>query len=636
MIHRLHYTSAPHGIQGRTLGGFCTVRASTGMPASLERLLESLSAYKHLYPPHHRLAGQNPVEHRHVLVNWQSQTMHLLSRIRSVGVDHTGRSNFFAAHALLPHELTACTGPLALLNDRHFLATEWNSTFDPLPTMDLLPMTARPQPVRFCSYWQDYAGDPGWAGIAAASVRANKNCYIAFQTGQDLMPLVGELLGLFPDREQWRVTFSTYFVDVPPNVQCRLRFILAGSPQHALACSRGACVIDLTAHQKCPAGPMCQAARNGVRLEALATVSTAALPACDNRFGTPGFDSSEFPSPPHPAFDSNLDLQIPQSHVSPSDLTVPIDSSRRPTLPGTSIPTIQLCSVDRRHTRASKKTNAQSAFVAACVGGFATLLVTGLVLTPLTLHFRNLWSDAEQRLAALHAVYDTTREQSRQQSTELTRVSSLLRDTERNQEQSKQENSRLTTELDAAHTELASTAYQLREHSTDVTRLESQLEDQRSELERRRVEIEHFHEQLQQLQDKLQAQHQESSSPHHLSQVARRILDSPVDQRTLINKLSALPQWLILAGGPLDTYVMRDGPNRMKHLVISHDIVVAVIELEREKDDVNAYWVWTENVADGSEQVKRKGCLVNTELLAIFDEASKAILFTTAAESSHE
>lgn len=65
MTQELIYTSAPRGLRPGTQG-FCTVVSTQGMPVNLAMQLESLSGYRHLYPPGSPQESQNPVTWSHL------------------------------------------------------------------------------------------------------------------------------------------------------------------------------------------------------------------------------------------------------------------------------------------------------------------------------------------------------------------------------------------------------------------------------------------------------------------------------------------------------------------------------------------------------------------------------------------
>ena len=65
MSQELLYTSAPRGLKPGSRG-FCTVVCTRDMPPALAAGLESLSAYRHVFPPGDPNAERNPVAWSHV------------------------------------------------------------------------------------------------------------------------------------------------------------------------------------------------------------------------------------------------------------------------------------------------------------------------------------------------------------------------------------------------------------------------------------------------------------------------------------------------------------------------------------------------------------------------------------------
>ncbi|MCA9020016.1 MAG: hypothetical protein KDA74_07745, partial [Planctomycetaceae bacterium] len=60
MTQEIIYTSAPEGLKPGS-HGFCTVVSTSGMARNLAMKLESMSAYRHAFPPHTTAARFNPV-----------------------------------------------------------------------------------------------------------------------------------------------------------------------------------------------------------------------------------------------------------------------------------------------------------------------------------------------------------------------------------------------------------------------------------------------------------------------------------------------------------------------------------------------------------------------------------------------
>ena len=100
MSQELIYTSSPKGLK---LGarGFCTVASTPGMAKNLADRLESLSGYRHLFPPGSAEAHLNPVNFSYLRFALGGQTYYLLSRVADAGLDYTQRTNKLRA----PHRV---------------------------------------------------------------------------------------------------------------------------------------------------------------------------------------------------------------------------------------------------------------------------------------------------------------------------------------------------------------------------------------------------------------------------------------------------------------------------------------------------------------------------------------------------
>jgi len=62
MTQEILYTSAPAGLKPGSRG-FCTVVATEGMAKNLAQTLESLSVYRHFFPPHDPNVHLNPANY---------------------------------------------------------------------------------------------------------------------------------------------------------------------------------------------------------------------------------------------------------------------------------------------------------------------------------------------------------------------------------------------------------------------------------------------------------------------------------------------------------------------------------------------------------------------------------------------
>ena len=223
MSQELIYTSAPKGLK---LGarGLCTVAATPGMAKNLADRLESLSGYRHLFPPGSPEAHLNPVNYSYLRFVLGGQTYYLLSRIADAGLDYTQRTNKLAHHIVLhPSELPPA-GPAWLASQPGVFETTWNR--DP----EHIPKGRRPIPqgqlnAGICSAWKAAMGDAGWAGVLAEhALKSNQEeAYLIYRPGTDVLDLFIEAQGLLSPEQRWATTFSTYFTKLPPRIDCRSR-----------------------------------------------------------------------------------------------------------------------------------------------------------------------------------------------------------------------------------------------------------------------------------------------------------------------------------------------------------------------------------------------------------------------------
>jgi hypothetical protein len=230
VTQELIYTSAPRGLRSG-VKGFCTVASTAGMAVTLADRLESLSGYRHLYPPHDERASKNPVNYSHLKITVGGQSFDVLSRVCDAGIDYSQRSNKLAHHvAIVATERPAC-GPARLLAEPGFMETSWQGEPRILPSGRKPPvLTETP---RICTAWQKATGDAGWAGVLAATAgqRDPKPVHLIIPAGLDALPLVAESLALVSPELRWEVTFSTFFTRLPPGVDCQWRFVVDGQPE---------------------------------------------------------------------------------------------------------------------------------------------------------------------------------------------------------------------------------------------------------------------------------------------------------------------------------------------------------------------------------------------------------------------
>ncbi|MEZ6065987.1 MAG: hypothetical protein R3B90_09820 [Planctomycetaceae bacterium] len=264
MSHELVYTSAPRGLKAGS-AGFCTVVSTEGLSPLLQDRLESLSGYRHLFPPGDPRAAENPVVHSHIKISDKARSVNVLSRVADYGLDYSKRTNKLAHHVVLDPAERPAGGPAWLLAQPGLMLTSWDQQV-------ILKRTGRPvptggPPIGVARMWKELTGDAGWGGHLAEAAAGDQNrpVYLIFEPGQNLLPLFAESIALLPTAKRWDVTFTTYATGLPQDVKCAWRGILKGSPEEAAARRHpNAIVIDLTQPLGAPPpGKWVEAARTG-------------------------------------------------------------------------------------------------------------------------------------------------------------------------------------------------------------------------------------------------------------------------------------------------------------------------------------------------------------------------------------
>ncbi len=309
MTIELLYTSAAQGLKQGSRG-FCTVICTAGLPINLAQRLESLSGYRHLYQPGDQRTDDNPVCHSHVRLAVGGKTLSILSRVGAYGVDYSQRTNKIAHHVVFDGAVPAC-GPAAVLSQAGIMRTNWDGECKTLQNgPHVPPLSLQPAP---CQEWQRITGDAGWAGVLANAwlQPTGKPVWIVFSESQSasLLRLMQEATAILPESRRWQATFSTYCTNLPPDVECRVRCVIAGSDEARLSIARGT-VLDLTKPLGvAPDNEAGEAARNGYSIGS----SSKRLPPDSERFNTSDQDSEELDSafPAYTSPDSQYQLQVP-------------------------------------------------------------------------------------------------------------------------------------------------------------------------------------------------------------------------------------------------------------------------------------------------------------------------------------
>jgi hypothetical protein len=237
------------------------------MSPGLVEQLESLTAYRPLFPPHDAKASLNPVVFAHLRIAVGGKTCSLLSRICAAGLDYSDRANKFAHHILLDEKELPIGGPAWLLQQPGFLEDKWDGQVRMLPEGRVPPQGDSAASV--CREWASCTGDAGWAGLVAESLLSSPSnpVYMIFEPGTELLRLVGEAIALLPVDRRWQVSFSTYFTGLPRGIACQWRCVPKGVPE-AKAAARlpNALVLDLSAPlRQASGGALVEQARTGQR-----------------------------------------------------------------------------------------------------------------------------------------------------------------------------------------------------------------------------------------------------------------------------------------------------------------------------------------------------------------------------------
>lgn len=266
MGQELVYTSVPKGLKPGSKG-FCTVAMTASLTGAWPERLESLSGYRPVYPLGDAQSDQNPVNWSHWRVAIGNKTRSVLSRVSFAGADYSQRSNKLAHHIVLEASEQAPGGPAWMMLQSGFMRVGWKGEPTQLPELSSVPRGDRPSSP--CLAWAKTLGDPAWGAFLAAAFanEPSKPAYLVYAPGINVLSLFDESLSLLPPEQRWNVTFSTFFTELPLNLNCSWRAVVAGTPAAIEAARLGprAVVLDLTnpKNTAIPTGAFADAARNG-------------------------------------------------------------------------------------------------------------------------------------------------------------------------------------------------------------------------------------------------------------------------------------------------------------------------------------------------------------------------------------
>jgi len=193
MSFELLYTSAPSGLKQGSRG-FSTVLCTQGAPSSITSRLETLSGFRHVFPPGDPRASLNPITWSHVRISVGGRSQSVLSRIAAYGVDYSGRTNKLAHHLVLETGELPEAGPAWLLAQPGFMRSEWDGRTVAVPTGPSIPRGE--QTPGICERWRMMTGDAGLGGMFAENTALDTQ---NAQLREDLAELEQEISQLESD-----------------------------------------------------------------------------------------------------------------------------------------------------------------------------------------------------------------------------------------------------------------------------------------------------------------------------------------------------------------------------------------------------------------------------------------------------
>ena len=244
MPYQLLYTSVPTGLRPGT-SGYTTAAHTEGMPGELVSALESKSGYDHLAAKDASFNGVNPIISRFEILQLNSGTFFVMSRLQDSGADHTGRTNYLAQHLVIdtadlmglqmnPEINPAGILALGLNPPAQADGTIWRPA-GPVKTEYLAPMDTQSFIQRVqqlggavnlsggAAYWRECNLSPAQAPALLEGGRQTK-CCLSYTPGYEahLLRLISETLRIAIERENpangqkrspqeaWRYPFSVF------------------------------------------------------------------------------------------------------------------------------------------------------------------------------------------------------------------------------------------------------------------------------------------------------------------------------------------------------------------------------------------------------------------------------------------
>ncbi len=234
-MYELVNTSAERGLVALT-NGFTTVAMTRGMSEGLRVKLEAFCAYQHrVCVAGEKFFQENPVNWFHAV---GADGVHVMGRVGPCACDYTGRTNRLARLCVLEDgEWPQGKSAAELLRAKgNWFGEAWAGEpryleEDKGKLLELQEVEGTKE----LATWRDAFGERGaeWAQRVAWQVEKNmltdRRAFF-FKTspawdvsGEKLLGLFAEVIHLLPDELKGRVTFATYPVAMPSEVECALR-----------------------------------------------------------------------------------------------------------------------------------------------------------------------------------------------------------------------------------------------------------------------------------------------------------------------------------------------------------------------------------------------------------------------------
>ncbi len=247
MAYELMITSVPKGLKPGSYG-FCPVVCTKGMTEPVLKTLESLSGYLRIEGP------CKPVAYSCCVCDIAGKKVRVLSRVADAEQDYSGRTNKIASHVVLSDRETGSlnVGPAALCEENGFFYVAWDDADTPRYLEPRTIANARvnvPAASVPNGEWMRLTGDPGWAGLLAATVFSpQQSVVLIVKPDTNVLRLFQEALALLEPDQRWNATFSTFFTKATPGVRCQWKAMVDGA--YDAKYLRNALVIDLSASGK--------------------------------------------------------------------------------------------------------------------------------------------------------------------------------------------------------------------------------------------------------------------------------------------------------------------------------------------------------------------------------------------------